>query len=644
MNSQSFLYVTTALASGVFAALLAPTAARAQCATPPSSFTIFTPETEFRDSFTTTVTLPGFQSGGVGALSAITSVVSTLSGADASLTGQGSSPFVVASPTQAPDQQGGGIWVRGAGGEFRVSAPTTGVTFDSFPTFPSGAQVSATDCSESRTRQNFTGVQVGADVARLNFGGSGGTLNVGLTSGYFGLSSSDNVISTSFQVPFFGLYATATYENFFADAQIRGNFYDGSLFDAGSGLSGQNFNARGFTLSGNVGYHSSLPDNWFIEPSVGVNWSRTFVDPLSFAAFTTATSTGGGPPPQSVLGTSTLNINDFDSILGRASLRVGTTFVNGQYIFQPYFTASVFHEFASSISSNLNTSVTGLPTSPSSIFESSIFSTGRIGTYGQFGLGLVGQIANTGWTSFVRSDYQAGSRFEGWDVTGGARYTFDPEMIAREGRSAEPAVALAPPPYNWTGVFLGISAPGALWGEAKWNFGGLAGNAANNYAGVLVGGGGGFNYQMGALVLGGAAEWDWTNARGGESFDCPANGFFLNNCANRVGSIFTATARVGYAYDRLLVYGQGGLAVGDVVAQTTFNSIPGNPSVSSSKTSVGWTAGAGFEFGLTQNISAKAEYLYFDLGSDTYNLGVPVAINRTGNIGRVGLNYRFNMM
>jgi len=217
-------------------------------------------------------------------------------------------------------------------------------------------------------------------------------------------------------------------------------------------------------------------------------------------------------------------------------------------------------------------------------------------------------------------------------------------MIAREGRSAEPAVALAPPPYNWTGVFLGISAPGALWGEGKWNFAGLAGNAANNFAGVLAGGGGGFNYQMGALVLGGAAEWDWTNARGGESFDCPANGFFLNNCANRVDSIFTATARVGYAYDRLLVYGQGGLAVGDVVAQTTFNSIPGNPSVSSSKTSVGWTAGAGFEFGLTQNISAKAEYLYFDLGSDTYNLGVPVAINRTGNIGRVGLNYRFNLM
>jgi outer membrane immunogenic protein len=161
----------------------------------------------------------------------------------------------------------------------------------------------------------------------------------------------------------------------------------------------------------------------------------------------------------------------------------------------------------------------------------------------------------------------------------------------------------------------------------------------------MAGGGGGYNYQMGALVVGGQAEWDWTNARGGESFNCSTNGGFLTNCNTRVGSIFTATARLGYALDRLLIYGQGGLAVGDVKANIVSSStFPGATLASDSKTAVGWTIGAGFEFGLTQNISAKAEYLYFDLGSDTYNLGVPIAINRTGNIGRVGLNYRFDLM
>ena len=177
------------------------------------------------------------------------------------------------------------------------------------------------------------------------------------------------------------------------------------------------------------------------------------------------------------------------------------------------------------------------------------------------------------------------------------------------------------------------------------------------------GGGGGYNYQMGPFVIGGQVEWDWTNARGGESFSggnsfsCPINSVVNNSvtftlsspfsfsCTTRVNSIFTATARLGYALDRLLVYGHGGLAVGDITANIVSNSFsPGGTVASDRKTAVGWTIGAGFEFGLTQNISAKAEYLYFDLGSDSYNLGVPVSINRTGNIGRVGLNYRFDLM
>jgi outer membrane autotransporter protein len=576
IKSRPSLCVTTALAGGVLTVgLLGSTAASAEC-----------------NPF-----------GGPAA--SISSVVSSI----ATLQAQGSSPFVVATPTQAPDQLGGGVWARGIGGSVRDTAPITGPTFV-------GGKASLELTTDCRVRQGFAGAQVGADVANLNLGGSGGTLHVGLTSGFLeGSATIDNISgsppqASDFQLPFFGPYATLTYGDFFADAQIRGNFFEISG-------NGNHFNATGFAASGNAGYHYNLPDNWFIEPSIGVNWSRTFVDPFST------------PTPYA------FRIHDFDSILGRASLRGGTTLVYGQYIIQPYVTASVFHEFASPIGIDF-----------ASADEIGFLSISRILTYGQFGLGVAGQIANSGWTSFVRGDYMTGSRFEGWDVTGGARYDFNPETgPVIQGRSADLAEApYAPAPYNWSGFFVGASAPGALWGESKWNFGRVADSAANNYAGVLAGGGGGFNYQMGALVLGGAAEWDWTNARGGESFDCPANGVSFNTCANRVNSIFTATARVGYAYDRLLVYGQGGLAVGDVVAQTTFNSIPGNPTISDSKTSVGWTLGAGFEFGLTKNISAKAEYLYFDLGSDTYNLAVPVAINRTGNIGRVGLNYRFDLM
>jgi outer membrane immunogenic protein len=61
---------------------------------------------------------------------------------------------------------------------------------------------------------------------------------------------------------------------------------------------------------------------------------------------------------------------------------------------------------------------------------------------------------------------------------------------------------------------------------------------------------------------------------------------------------------------------------------------------------IGWTAGGGMEFALTPHWSAKAEYMYYDLGSasytiDTTGFGV-VDAKTTGNTVRVGVNYHFN--
>jgi len=645
MNSRASLCVTTALAGGVLAALLAPPAAFAACTSADPS--------DNSDQFQTLI---------AGTVNAVSSVVTTITTADSALVAQGTSAFVVSTPTQTPNQLGGGVWARGVGGNFLTSVPTNGTISDTIRN-TNLVESAATNC-QTRTRQGFGGAQVGADFANLNFGGSGGTLHVGLTSGFVETSAATSPdTNVDFQVPFFGLYSALTYGNFFADAQIRGNFFEGSITDGTNNIPGEKLNACGFTVSANIGYNYKLPADWFIEPSVGVNWSRTFVDPLNFQGTQILLPAGLPPFSPGVLtspGPSTLTINDFDNILGRASLRVGTTLVNGQYIFQPFFVASIYHEFADPIQST----VFGVHNLDAD-FVTTQLSTGRIGTYGQFGLGVTGQIADSGLTGFVRGDYRTGSRFEGWSVTGGGRYDFNPEMgHIIQGRSADVAGApLAPVSYNWSGFFVGVSAPGAMWGETKWSFSNGFGSTANNYSGLLAGGGGGYNYQLGALVIGGQVEWDWTNARGGESFSggnsfsCPLNTVVLNvpigtalrslsvTCATRVNSIFTATARLGYALDRLLVYGQGGLAVGDVAASGVSNSFsPGGTIASESKTAVGWTIGAGFEFGLTQNISAKAEYLYFDLGSDTYNLGVPVSINRTGNIGRVGLNYRFDLM
>ena len=668
MTPRSHQFYATALVGGALAALLAPGMAQAaECgASFQQSATKNLPG--FPQPLTFTFTFPGFTTG---LASAIGAAVTTT---DAVLKAQGSSAFVVATPTQAPDQQGGGVWARGVGGNFLTSVPVTGSSGLSAP-FAVGGLTAASpiDC-QSRVREEFNGVQVGADVARLNFGGTDGTFHFGLTSGQVETSALTNSASTNldFRVPFFGLYASLTYGNFFADAQIRGNFLEGSLTDNQNSVFGNRINGRGFTVSSNIGYNYKLPGDWFIEPSAGVNWSRTFVDPVNVSTINTITSAvpPAPPVPASLLNLSNVRIQDFDNLTGRASVRVGTTFPYGQYIFQPFATASVFHEFASPISSQVNT--LGVASNSAFILQQGPFSTDRIGTYAQFGLGVTGQIADSGLTGYVRGDYLTGSRFEGWSVVGGARYDFNPEAGAVvQGRSADVAGApYAPPPYNWTGFFLGASAPGALWGDTNWSSANTRAGGEAKVAGLLAGGGGGYNYQLGPLVIGGLVEWDWSHAQGGNSFSCPGDfgGFAFTtfttvnslssfSCEARVNSIFTATARVGYAFDRLLIYGQGGLAAGDISAKTvttvtTLQTLVPTPlsvvsvptTASASKTSVGWTIGAGFEYGLTQNISAKAEYLFFNLGSDTYNLGVPVSINRTGNIGRVGLNYRFNWM
>jgi outer membrane immunogenic protein len=102
----------------------------------------------------------------------------------------------------------------------------------------------------------------------------------------------------------------------------------------------------------------------------------------------------------------------------------------------------------------------------------------------------------------------------------------------------------------------------------------------------------------------------------------------------------------------LLIYGTGGLAYGqiDASANTHFGGdgildFPANVS----KTKAGWTAGAGAEWMFARNWSAKAEYLYVDLGSASAigtDVTAPSAVGYTWktkeNIVRVGVNYHFN--
>lgn len=209
------------------------------------------------------------------------------------------------------------------------------------------------------------------------------------------------------------------------------------------------------------------------------------------------------------------------------------------------------------------------------------------------------------------------------------------------------APVYAAPIFTWTGFYVGLNA-GAAINDSKYNWSGFF----NNYgqSGVAFTGGGqiGYNWQTGPLVLG--LETD-INYRGSSSNN---NAWGLGGSNSGSGYFGTVRGRLGYAIDRLMIYGTGGLAYGNANFPTNVLGVDnfGTPRFfvgnNNNGTRLGWTLGAGAEYALNPHWSVKAEYLYVDLGKSTVGYvdafsGLPVSMQarNSDHIVRAGLNYRF---
>ncbi len=166
--------------------------------------------------------------------------------------------------------------------------------------------------------------------------------------------------------------------------------------------------------------------------------------------------------------------------------------------------------------------------------------------------------------------------------------------------------------YSWAGPYLG--------GNLGYNWGTVSNNPTRPSGfsgGVQIG----YNVQSGPLVIGLEGDLQLNGAENrfaGWKFNNPWFG--------------TARGRVGYAMDNILIYGTGGLAFGTLNGETALQR--------ESHLSAGWTVGVGAEFGLTQNISAKVEYLYVDLSSSRFRITGTDNGYSFGMV-RAGVNYRF---
>ncbi len=196
--------------------------------------------------------------------------------------------------------------------------------------------------------------------------------------------------------------------------------------------------------------------------------------------------------------------------------------------------------------------------------------------------------------------------------------------------------------YDWNGFYIG----GNLgYGSAESPS--FDPNAEDpNPKGAVGGAQLGYNWQIEDIVIG--IETDFSGS--GMSHESERTAYASANQfseESKINSFATLRMRLGVLpADNLLLYGTAGIA-GAHVEQTSHFSSGGTNlyyPVSHNSTQFGWTVGAGAEYGLSESLTVKAEYLYLILEDDT-------AIDTDGtldsswetraNIFRVGLNYLF---
>ncbi len=237
------------------------------------------------------------------------------------------------------------------------------------------------------------------------------------------------------------------------------------------------------------------------------------------------------------------------------------------------------------------------------------------------------------------------------------------------------------PAFSWTGFYVGANVgfggdrfeypyyafQRQLQAEAPALETRIDGSLRQNSSGFFGGGQIGYNYQFNnGMVTGLEADFQGAGIEGklAGTGALTGNGNQPINANFSMGSEIewfgTVRGRIGYAWDRVLLYATGGFAYGKVTSHANINLANGNGLVgpltgafSASNTHLGWTAGAGLEYALTRAWSFKTEYLYLDLGGKTvvssaisdvangFSAGAGIDVNATLHTVKAGVNYRF---
>jgi outer membrane immunogenic protein len=222
-----------------------------------------------------------------------------------------------------------------------------------------------------------------------------------------------------------------------------------------------------------------------------------------------------------------------------------------------------------------------------------------------------------------------------------------------------PSAPYVPPPrpvYDWTGFYIGANVGvGVGRNETNTLFGTPDSTTREHFTfsplGVIGGVQLGYNWQtLPNWVLG--VETDFQASGQKNSWNCASSCNVVPEVTSetwneKVKWFGTVRGRAGYTYGPALFYVTGGYAYGKIETSYGISGSAGQFVGSFDETRSGWTVGGGIEAQFGGNWTAKAEYLYLDLGT-VNNLILPATnvliaqkSDITDHIFRLGLNYKF---
>jgi outer membrane immunogenic protein len=218
------------------------------------------------------------------------------------------------------------------------------------------------------------------------------------------------------------------------------------------------------------------------------------------------------------------------------------------------------------------------------------------------------------------------------------------------------------PVFTWTGCYLGANG-GWIGGKDDYNTNNLYDGSiydvksfSSNESAGTFGGQFGCQFQTGSWVIGGEWDWNWTGLKEDNYlryFEDDADEVIDHWTNKEVNWFSTARARLGYAWDRVMIYATGGLAYASYDAYThvdwdiyyDLDQYRGGYH----KNRFGYAVGGGLEWAFANNWTAKAEFLYLDFGSfdfvSPFEPGYDdwyTHVDAKEYVARIGINYLFH--